>query len=184
MKYMRPFIAPWAICFVCFVGAFLAGFALLPHENLDTAALRTEISARTGLPGFVILSRVLQANVVAFFAMAAGAITMGLASVAHLGIAGAFLGRDASRAMTAGFSPTEFFARTAPHGVLELAGFILVASIGIRICIPFIKYLKTGVFLERDDWRGLVLVAATAFTLIFAAAFVEAFVTPALLTPG
>ncbi len=178
---MRPFIAPWAICIACFGAAFLAGFWLLPQENLDAPALRAEMNARAGLPGWVILSRVLRANLVAFLAMAAGALTMGLASVAHLGITGAFLGRDVSCALTAGFAPSDFFVRIAPHGALELAGFILVASIGIRICVPFIKYLRSGIFLERDEWRGIFLVAATAFLLIFAAAFVEAFVTPLLI---
>jgi uncharacterized membrane protein SpoIIM required for sporulation len=67
-----------------------------------------------------------------------------------------------------------------PHAVPELLGVVLAASIGIRVLVEFLAFLKHRNSGLRILWREVVLLAAVSCILILSAAWIEAYLSPSL----
>ncbi|MDQ7779330.1 MAG: stage II sporulation protein M [Planctomycetota bacterium] len=176
-----PFVRPCTLAAILLMLGFALGLLFMPARTKGPPGRGAELSAHDTQPARVILARVMKTNLLAYVVILAGSITVGLASVAHMLWIGAFISLILRGAFESGLTAWGFLARTLPHGVVEITGFILAASIGLRVFCPFVHYLRTGEFLDRTGWRGLIAVAALSFLLIFVAAFLEAFLTPAVV---
>lgn len=72
-------------------------------------------------------------------------------------------------------------ASVLPHGVLEIPAILLSTAIGIRLGLETIKKIRGKGKIIRELKRGLRFFFHRILLLLLLAAFVEVFVTPAIL---
>ena len=106
-----------------------------------------------------------------------GGFLLGIPTLAALVLNGATFGSLAAQLRS---NPTFFIAGTLPHGLLEIAGYLFSASVGLhfaRIELNMIRDRETNL-----DTRAVVVALSAAIVLVLVAAAIEALVTPALLS--
>lgn len=114
-----------------------------------------------------------------------GAISFGVAAVVIYLINFALIGAVLGAVELAGLSPLAVFAvGVLPHGILELPSVILATAatlhLGVRIVTPNARVSLAEVVIETTaDWFKIAF--GVAIPLLFAAALIEATITPLLL---
>ena len=108
--------------------------------------------------------------------LALGGFLLGLPTIAALVLNGATFGSLSAQLIG---NPTFLIEGTLPHGLLEIAGYIFSASVGLhfaRIELNMIRGRETNL-----NTTPVVVSVSIAIALILGAAAVEALVTPTLV---
>jgi len=108
--------------------------------------------------------------------LALGGFLLGIPTIAALVLNGATFGTLAALLRS---NPAFFIAGTLPHGLLEIAGYIFSASVGLhfaRIELNMVRGRETNL-----NTTAVVISISIAIALILGAAAVEALVTPILV---
>ena len=81
------------------------------------------------------------------------------------------------------YSFLTFFLSIAPHGVFELPALIIGSAFGLRLGWRWLLSASTGRRLNvlRDDLQAAIMIVPVLFVLLLIAAFVESYVTRALV---
>lgn len=168
------------------VCCILAGFAIGRSSPLDTgpagapdhAADAITLLPRVFLDGHDEWEYIIGTNLKVCAVILTGVLSLGFMSMVNLAWIGLSIGWVVRSAMESGMSWERVAALTLPHGLLELAGFAMIAAVG---CEGFIiAYRK----LRFDDWSfsldrmslNFRRLAAGLF-LVLAATMVETYIT-------
>ena len=121
---------------------------------------------------------IIGANLKVCAVLLAGILSLGFISMANLAWIGLSTGWVVRSAMESGMSWERLAALTLPHGLLELAGFAMIAAVG---CEGFIIVYRK---LRFDDWSfSLDRISlnfrrlAVGILLVLAASMVETYIT-------
>lgn len=156
-----------------FSASFLAGLLSCPRGP-PPAAPSALVEAAGGPWAFFLK---LTANNLAVVArLLAGAVLLGSSTVAQLGLDGLALGCAVASSAA---SPAAVALLLLPHGAVELPAVVVAGAVGLRLAYMVVRYLAGGGWSWREA-RRCVRYAAAAVALTVAAAWVEAFVTPAV----
>ena len=175
------------ISLVIFLGFTLYGTTLPRNPAITTRGNRgtegTIISSEDFLSSSHnnLLSPILRRNGKILFLVLCGSLTFGLESAIVLGWNGLSFGHSIAMLWHSTIPGVRHpMALVLPHAIPEFLGFILAASIGFRLLVELIIYLKEGgaSITPLLKYSGLASVLATM--LIFASALIEAFLTPLL----
>ncbi len=118
-------------------------------------------------------------NISSIILILLGVLSMGTITISNLFANGLELGFDISEALFSGLSPSEVIMLVAPHGSLEILGFVLAGSAGIRIPAGILLYLlkKRDYPIKLDDLKFCYKAASISLILIVIAACIEANIT-------
>lgn len=163
-----------------FLATFVGSFALAVDDGLPVATLSTESlmpgAQMTTLEIFQNNARVLGAIVVGgVLTFTLGAFLLLLINALHFGGSLGFL--------LGSYGPTTATAAFMPHGVFEVAAFVVGASISVRVTVLFAERHLPN---RRSDPLHVTVLdlagrVALAFALLAVAAIVETSVTPAVV---
>ncbi len=136
--------------------------------------------------GAELMSGILTGNLTALFlAIVLGAVPFLRLPAMELGLNALLLGAMASFYQQQGISLLAFFAGTLPHGITELSALVIAIAAGLNLCRAVSDALlrrgeKGTVYRAVAD--AMLLYARFVVPLLLFSAFIEAFVTPALLS--
>lgn len=128
-----------------------------------------------------LLKSILRRNGKILLLVFCGSLTFGLESAIVLGWNGLSFGHSIAMLWHSTIPGVRHpLALVLPHAIPEFLGFILAASIGFRLLVELIIYLKEGraSIFPLLKYSGLASILATM--LLFASALIEAFLTPLL----
>lgn len=71
----------------------------------------------------------------------------------------------------------------APHGMFEIAGFIIASAVGLKFSLNIVRYLieDRTVIIKYSDIRDAGILTGTALVLILIGAVIEVIVTPVIV---
>lgn len=172
--------------FLLAVCCILAGFVFARSFPMDTgsagapehAADTHTLLPRVFLDGHDEWKFIIGTNLIVCAVLLTGVLSLGFMSMANLAWIGLSTGWVVRSVMDAGMSWERVTALTVPHGLLELAGFAMIAAVG---CEGFIIVYRK---LRFDDWSfsmdrmSLNFRRLTAgLLLVLAASMVETYLT-------
>lgn len=136
----------------------------------DRLGRERESDTDVAMWGFYIIN-----NVSIGFRMFAGGLFLGLGSLFFLLFNGVYIGAISGHLTRLGYIET-FWGFVAGHSALELTGFVLCGAAGLKIGLALISPgRKSRMRALRDSAITSVHIVYGAATMIFMAAFVEAF---------
>ena len=165
-----------------FSGSLLAGYSSEPSESGKVLEELTRMLGplktlnRLELAALIFFNNSLKALV----SMLSG-LAFGLGPFLFLMINGSLLGLIARTAATEhGVAVT--LLSILPHGILELPAIIVSTALGFRLgIVVFLKILGRGSHVRKEIKLSLVFFAAVILPVLLVAAFVEVFLTGALV---
>lgn len=193
--YRHRFIASFILSALVFVAGiwFGATFMVRPFglgrvTVEESHTVRELLEKRASSPlfsreRFNDLWTILSQNMKVFIILMVGILTLGVTSLFQLGVAGIWTGAHvASVAFSgAGLPLGTIVWFLIPHGIFELLGFWIAGSLGFRGLIVFIRFLRgEGELLEKEELKRFYKLAVLSAFLLVLAAYVEAFITPAI----
>ncbi len=178
-------LATFAACSAPLLIGFLVGYLLvasgwLPVERGAAGAFEQDLAKRLEMPWQDRFVAIAKPNFSCYALFLVGILTMGLEATVHLGYLGVATGIAVAKLTTAGVPFGHVLTLLLPHAIFELPGFLLAGSLGFRGGLMFLRYLRGRLLVVPGEIRRMSFVAAAAFGLLVAAAFVEAVVTPAM----
>ncbi|AEH06705.1 stage II sporulation protein M [Methanothermococcus okinawensis] len=122
---------------------------------------------------------ILYNNITVYIKLISGVLVFGILDIYLLFINGFYVSFIAS-----GTKITYIIAGILPHGILEFAGFILAGAVGLKIPSNLILYLldKKEKLMTKEDICEIFCMSLLSLSLIIIAAFIEAYITPTLLS--
>ncbi|KAA3648112.1 MAG: hypothetical protein DWQ07_03710 [Chloroflexi bacterium] len=189
---LRRLRLPFALMLASLVGGLLVGasqisaFPLPPElvdpEKLDQGFIATNLESVRIFSGLGILFIFVQ-NVRAYIlAMLAGLFTYGVLGVLILMLPMFIIGYLTATVATAGINPFLFLtAFVVPHGIFEIPAIALAGALILRTGASLAASVRgesvsEGLLRSVTDWAKIFL--AVVLPLMFAAAVVEALITP------
>ncbi len=171
-----------AACFFVCLGIFAIGVFVGWLVHIPSILLPPSVNVNAGvLEKFRVAAAfrtILLNNTRVFLMLTVGILTCGLLSVVEAVFIGAMVGFLAKISSQQGVQASVIGAALLPHGVLELASFLIVASMGIYLAVR-IYHASKG---EQINWgtgaRGYLLTIAAAYVILDVAALLETYVTP------
>lgn len=175
-----------------FILLILCGFTLSsirPESVLPLMRLFTQAAAEAGLyevEGSVLMVTILSNNLLSLLTAAAlGLIPFLYFPALELGVNALMIGGLAAFYQKEGPGLAAFFAGTVPHAVFELPALVISCSCGLYLC-----RVVTNTILGKGNARAVATVLSQClrvyvhyvFPLLTISAFLEAFVTPLLLS--
>ncbi len=173
---------PFLLAVSCILAGFLIGGSFPldtgPSGAPDQAADANTLLPRVFLDGHDEWEYIIGTNLNVCAVVLTGGLSLGFMSMANLAWIGLSTGWVVRSAMESGMSWERVAALTLPHGLLELAGFAMIAAVG---CEGFVIVYRK---LRYDDWsfswdrislnfRRL----AAGLLLVLAASLVETYIT-------
>jgi uncharacterized membrane protein SpoIIM required for sporulation/ABC-type transport system involved in multi-copper enzyme maturation permease subunit len=172
-----------------FIGVRYADIFVIPPEMFvveDWYERFTSILVQTGFHGVGGVLRVLMQNIrVLLLASALGAFTLGIFAILVLMIPTGLIGFLSVQMQTAGMPPEILWAAVLPHSLIELPAAVLVGAAVVRLGASIISPPPPGKTVG-EGWiealaDALRLSIGLALPLLIIAAFVEIYVTPAVI---
>lgn len=168
---------------VGYVGQLLFPDALTPLFDL-LSALAVDTGAVEADGGELMVGILVNNLSALFLAMLLGLIPFLRLPAMELGLNATLFGAMGSYYRQNGMSLAAYLAGTLPHGITELSALVLSCAAGLHICRTV-----TDSLLRRGEKGaagqavrdGLLLYARFIVPLLLISAFIEAFLTPALL---
>ncbi|MCR5825361.1 MAG: stage II sporulation protein M [Oscillospiraceae bacterium] len=152
---------------------------------LDTFAVTVEERGLAEASGAELMGGILSNNLSALFiAMLLGLVPFLRLPAMELGLNALLLGAMAAMYQRGGLSLLAFLAGTLPHGVTELSALVLACAGGLHLCRTV-----NDALLQRGEPGAvgramgdcMLLYARFIVPLLLVSAFIEAFITPAIL---
>jgi stage II sporulation protein M len=160
---------------------FAAGYNLLEViENLLGEGLFPDGIGEMG--GFELAQFLLVNNSRAFLLSIVGAVTLGLLTAWAMLFNGIIVG-NVGALVTENVGLDYILVGLLPHGIFELPALFIAAGVGFRLLSRFVQRIfgrRDAILTKPYLYRTAILVLV-GWLLLVVAAFVEAFVTPALL---
>jgi uncharacterized membrane protein SpoIIM required for sporulation len=122
---------------------------------------------------------ILHNNIAVYVKLISGVFVFGLLDIYLLFINGFYISFIAS-----GIKITYIIAGILPHGVFEFTGFILAGAVGLKIPFNLILYIldEKEKLIAKEDIYEILHMSLISLLLIIIAAFIEAYITPILLS--
>ena len=178
----RVFIICFLICLILAIfGFFIGSMAEIPRALLPEA-VRPDVSVLAKLRVASTFKTILINNSRVFLMMIVGILTCGLLSVFEVLLIGAMVGFISKLAAQQGIGLTIVGAALAPHGILELTSFLLVAAIGIYFAVRIYRSSKGEAISWPKEARGYFVIIAGAYGLLVVAAVLETYLTPLVVS--
>ena len=180
--YLKGLRKPLAVMVPLFI-AFIAVGAMLPEPVQDalTESMGRQFEPMLRLPPVLLMIAIFLNNTLKCLAAMLLGIFFGVAPIMFVAANGIIIGLVAS-SFTSVKGPLATMAAILPHGVIEIPAFIVSSAIGLRLGMKFYRRIK------GEHGLGAELAAALLFFLVylvpafFVAAFIEAYVTPVILS--
>lgn len=166
-KYIMVAALVWATAFAC-------GLALTGHAQPPSPAETPPDSLTSGRAAVLILKH----NLVLSCILLAGASAFGALTVLTLAWMGLLFGLQVGWAV-ASLGMAETILATLPHGLTEMAGFVVLAAVGMRVGASLFGLVFLGRnfgFERRVQTAGLL-----GFSAVLASAAIEVYITPVLM---
>ena len=173
---------PFLLAVCCILAGFLIGGSSPidrgPADAPDQSAAANTLLPRVFLDGHDEWEYIIGTNLKVCAVLLTGIISLGFISMVNLAWIGLSIGWVVQSAIESGMSWERLAALTLPHGLLELAGFAMIAAVG---CEGFVIVYRK---LRFDDWSfswyriSLNLRRLTmGLLLVLAASMVETYIT-------
>jgi stage II sporulation protein M len=159
-------------------GIFAAGscVGVFAHDPGAGRAARPLTAASPGWMFFFVV------NAYGLLWIMSGLATFGISALSLLYVAGFQFGQGYARAMERQLSLFQTAALVVPHSILELPAIIVAGVVGLSGVRVLMLYVLDGTVEFRQETRLLAALVGTALVLVLAAAMVEAYVTPWLIS--
>lgn len=172
----------FAMCTLVCVGLVMVGFllgyaieiprALIPESaRPDVSTFAQLRSAKTFWTIFVNNSRV-------FLLLIVGILTCGLLSIFEILATGAMVGFIYRFAMQQEIGLSLIAVALAPHGVLELASFLILTALGLYFGVRIYHSSKGELIDWLSEARAYSVTIAGAYVILTVAAITETYLTP------
>ncbi len=118
-------------------------------------------------------------NITVYTKLVSGILLFGIIDIYILFVNGFYISFIAS-----GTKITYVVVGILPHGIFEFTGFILAGAVGLKIPINLILYVldKKEKPITKEDVHEFSHMLLISLSLIIIAAFIEAYITPILLS--
>jgi len=158
-----------------FVGGFTAALCIYSPVVGTAAAGSGNAGGTASLTALDIAVN----NVLVAVTLCSGWVLLGMPTVAGLVFNGYLLGRIATELVALGNDPVTVMLYVLPHGLLEIPGLLLSATVGLVPPVRFAQYIRgrRSTVVSRSEARSLILIVSLSLTLIVVAAAVEAWIT-------
>ena len=172
--------------FLLAVCCILAGYVIGKSTPIDTgpagapehAANANTLLPRVFLDGHDEWKFIIGTNLKVCTVLLTGVLSLGFMSIANLAWIGLTTGWVVRSAMVSGVSWERVAALTLPHGLLELAGFAMIAAVGCEGFIIVYRKLRFNEWSFSMDRMSLNFRRLTAgLFLVLAASMVETYLT-------
>lgn len=164
----------YCICLTLFLISLLLGFQLLNTFNTTSVMEDTTVVDfdQNNSRFFVFLS----INNLLFCVVSL--LALGVVTSILIIIQGIQMGAMFSLWVSSGNSALEYFILVAPHGILEIAAWLMFCALGLDLFLEVRKYLKGKEFNIKNWLKGNLQIIIVASVLVVVAAFVESYITP------
>lgn len=172
--------------FLLAVCCILAGYVIGKSTPMDTgpagapehAADANTLLPRVFLDGHDEWKFIIGTNLKVCTVLLTGVLSLGFMSMANLAWIGLSTGWVVRSAMVSGVSWERVAALTLPHGLLELAGFAMIAAVGCEGFIIVHRKLRSDDWSFNTDRMSLNIRRMTAgLLLVLTASMVETYIT-------
>ena len=170
--------------------SFLASYQAMPHEYVDEfnqeafAFLEYIVEFITQSHPLIGTLLIFINNVISSFQMLFLGVILGLSPLFTLLLNGGMLGTISMQVLEQGTSIWFIVAGIAPHGIPELAAFFICSSFGLKLgyhtIINPLPHKSRGESF-KFIWKEIISVLPLVVVLLFIAAFIEIYLTKALL---
>ncbi|MBI3269368.1 MAG: stage II sporulation protein M [Planctomycetes bacterium] len=175
-------LASFGIALALFLAGLVGGWPFTTDAPQDAAKrdrVLGNIHERLAQPAWDQLRHILRNNLLAYASLVAGAVTAGVLTSIELLVLGAWVTvatlRDPSSQL---LPPALLAALLVPHGIFEMAAFLIGAGAGLRGGGLFYDYLMSGTLPSQAELSPVRRQAVAGALLCVAAGFVEVFGTP------
>lgn len=174
------------LCLAVLVGALfvgvIVGYAVpLPEDAFPRQDILGASTAMQDVRNVRTFRVIFSNNTRVFLLMAVGILTGGLISLGEAFVIGYMVGVFSKIATAQSMPVPVLLAALAPHGVFELASFLTVGALGLYFASRVYEQVKG----QAIDWTKEVIlyakVAATCYVVLFVAAMIEVYITPAII---
>jgi stage II sporulation protein M len=128
-----------------------------------------------------LFAKIALRNLTVFGLLLSGVFTLGITSAAVLGYNGVALGGLMATVLQSGMPPATLAVLLLPHGLLELAAFVVAGAVGLRGWTIGREAMRSGSFEPGGSLPHLRRLIAIGVTAVLTAALIESTVTRHLL---
>jgi uncharacterized membrane protein SpoIIM required for sporulation len=168
------------VAFICsgyFYGSHSTDLSQLSHYGM-MPALRPVTTLRSPAADKLESFRyILSNNTKVLLSIFAGIASFGILGFSIIAFNGFKIGLICFKAHCAGLSISTILRLTLPHGIFEYLSYFMAQAIAMQVSIICIRYLRGHAVRIRPS---LLVLGVVAFLTLILAAWLEAFVTPAL----
>lgn len=177
----REFAAAVGILAVGVLSGWLALHHIAPSLEAPAVspASRTEPAAME--QPAPLFAKIAARNLTVFGLLLTGVFTLGITSAAVLGYNGVALGGLMGAGFHSGMPPATMAVLLLPHGLLELAAFVVAGTVGLRGWVIGRQAMRSGSFEPDRSLPRLPRLIAIGITAVLTAALIESTVTRHLL---
>ena len=180
--YLKKLWKPLAVMVPLFIAFIVAGFLLpKPLQEGFTETLGRQFEPVLSLPPVLLMIMIFLNNVLKCLAAMLLGVFFGVAPILFVAANGLVIGLVSS-SFASVRGPLATAAAILPHGVIEIPAFIISSAIGLRLGMKFYRRIR------GEHSLGAELVTALLFFFVYlvpaflVAAFIEAYVTPVILS--
>jgi len=185
LQLLQPsfrFLLPTGIIFLS--ALFFGIYTALTNTEATTEAL-DELgqfaSFFMNLSSWQLMLVIMVNNVLKSFVALIGGLLFGIPPFMYLLINGNILGLLSAHLVATGTPLTEVLILLVPHGIIELAGFLLASSYGFFLGFRMYRRIQYKDLLRPHVHQALRAFVYIIAPLLIVASLVEAFITPHLL---
>ncbi len=149
-------------------------------SNATPEQMRQEMREIVDRPAGESLLSIYRNNLTTFVILCLGFATAGILTGVQLFWLGFSVGWIVTHRLAEGLDGRLVFWFLFPHGLPEVAAFVLAGSVGLHGTWVFVRYLRGGTLVLSGEAQPLLFRAGLGFALLLLAGLIEVFVTPAL----
>jgi len=165
------------------VSGVALGLGILTGISIVSSGIdRVPKAEYSHLTEFTLTSILFNNAVIVIVLVVGGIAFLGFATIGLLYINGFIIGVSVLGS-TKGTTLLTSVMWIVPHGMFEIAGFIIASAAGLKFPLDIIRYLRREqtVTIEYSDIRDAGVLTATALVLILIGAVIEVIATPAIV---
>ncbi|RMG45123.1 MAG: stage II sporulation protein M [Acidobacteria bacterium] len=178
----KQYVGCFIICGVIFtIGFFIAVSFTIPESILPRGTFLPDNRIVPQLQTAKTFKLIFMNNSRVFLMLTLGILTCGILSVIQSFLIGGSVGLAVRLSIDAGAPSSLAMAALLPHGIFELAAFMLVAALGLYFPYRIYRYTQGWTVDWVQEIKSYGLVSLGAYVVLCLAAVIEAFVTPAVV---
>ncbi len=162
-------ICIWSLFFI--FGVYLGQTSI----SCNICIINSEFLELNVVPYSLDIEYLLTNNIKSIVLNIGGVFIIGLPSISNLSLNGLIFGLIVE---TSQMNYKQIILFTLPHGIFELPALWLAGAAGLKGPQVFLRYLRGGEFVTREDVKEYLTLSALSVVLIVIAAWIEANITP------